>query len=65
VSTLPTIFGDFKIGGQVICTVKYADDILLLAKEETILAGKPDRLNEVVRYCGMEMNVEKTKVKRI
>jgi len=27
-------FGDFKIG-QVICTVKYKDDIVLLQKEET------------------------------
>jgi len=27
-------FGDFKIGGQIIHTVKYADDLVLLAKEE-------------------------------
>jgi len=33
-------FGDFKIGGQVIRTVKYADDIVLLAKEKTVLQGK-------------------------
>jgi len=26
--------GDFKIGGQIIHTVKYADDLVLLAKEE-------------------------------
>jgi hypothetical protein len=32
-------FGDFKIGGQVICNVKYADDLVLLAKEETVLQG--------------------------
>ena len=25
--------GDFKIGGQIIHTVKYADDLVLLAKE--------------------------------
>jgi len=30
-------FGDFKITGQVICTVKYADDFVLLAKEEAVL----------------------------
>jgi hypothetical protein len=24
-------FGDFKVGGQVIRTVKYADDLVLLA----------------------------------
>jgi hypothetical protein len=30
-------FGDFKIGEQVIRTVKYADDLVLLAKEEMVL----------------------------
>jgi hypothetical protein len=30
-------FGDFKIGGQVICTVKYGDYRVLLAKEEVVL----------------------------
>ena len=30
-------FGDFKIGGQIIHTVKYADDLVLLAKEEKVL----------------------------
>jgi hypothetical protein len=29
--------GDFKIGGQVIRTVKYADDLVLLATEEKVL----------------------------
>ena len=27
--------GDFSIGGQIIQTVKYADDLVLMAKEET------------------------------
>ena len=30
-------FGDFKIGGQIINTPKYADDLVLLAKEEKVL----------------------------
>ena len=30
-------FGDFKIGGQVIHDVKYADDYVLLAKKEMVL----------------------------
>jgi hypothetical protein len=30
-------FGDFKIEGKVIRTVKYADDLVLLAKEETVI----------------------------
>ena len=29
-------FGDFQIGGKVICTMKYADDLVLLAKEEMV-----------------------------
>jgi hypothetical protein len=28
------VFGDFKIGGQIIHAVKHADDLVLLAKEE-------------------------------
>jgi hypothetical protein len=32
-------FGDFRIGGQVICTVKYGDYRVLLAKEEEVLHG--------------------------
>ena len=31
------VLGDFEIGGQIIHTVKYADDLLLLAKEEKVL----------------------------
>jgi hypothetical protein len=27
-------FGDFKIGGQIIQTVKYADDLVVLAKKK-------------------------------
>ena len=52
-------FGDIKIGGQVICTVKYGDDTVLLAKEEAVIQGKIDKLNKIGKYYGMEMNVEK------
>jgi hypothetical protein len=48
-------FGDFKIGGQVIRTVKYADDLVLLAKVEKVLQGMFDTLIEIVRRYGMEM----------
>ena len=51
--------GDFNIGWHIIQTVKYADDLVLMAKEETVLQGMIDKLIE------MEMNVEKTKVMRI
>jgi hypothetical protein len=40
-------FGDFKTGGQVIGTVKYADDLVLLAREEKVLQGVVDRLIEI------------------
>jgi len=52
--------GDFKVREQIIQTVKYADDLVLMAKEETVLQGMIDKLIETGRYYGMEMNVEKT-----
>jgi hypothetical protein len=58
-------FGDFKIGGQVNCIVKYTDDLVLLANEEAMLQGMIDRLTEIGRCCGIKINVEKTKVMRI
>jgi hypothetical protein len=56
--------GDFNIGGQIIQTVKYADDLALMSKEETVLQSMIDKLIEIGRCYGMEMNVEKTKVMR-
>jgi len=52
-------FGDFNIGGKIIHTVKYADDIVLLAKEEKVLQDMIDKLTEIGGCYGMEMNVEK------
>jgi hypothetical protein len=53
--------GDLNIGGQIIQIVKYADDFVLIVKEETVLQGMIDKLIVIVRCYGMEMNVEKTK----
>jgi hypothetical protein len=39
-------FVDFKIG-LVIRTVKYADDLVLLAKEEAVLQGMIERRTEI------------------
>ena len=58
-------FGDFKISGQIIQTVKYADNFVLLAKEEKVLQDMIDKLIEIGRCYGMEMNVDKTEVMRI
>ena len=46
--------GDFKVGGQIIQTVKYWDDLVLMAKEETVLQGMIDKLIETGRYYSME-----------
>jgi hypothetical protein len=46
-------------------TAKYADDLVLLAKEEKVLQKMTDKLTEIGGCYGMEMNVEKTKVMRI
>jgi hypothetical protein len=56
-------FGDIKIG-QIINTVKYADVLVLLAKEEIMLQDMIDKLIESGICYGMEMNV-KTKNKKI
>jgi len=57
--------GDFNIGGQIIKTVKYADDLVLMAREEMVLQGMIDKLIETGSCYGMVINVEKTKVMRI
>ena len=58
-------FGDFKIRGKIFHAVKYADDLVLLAKDEKVLQDMFDKIIEIGRCYGIEMNVEKTKVMRI
>ena len=53
----PEGFGDFKIG-HVIHALKYADNLVLLAKEEVVIIG-------IGRCYGLEMDEEETKVIRI
>jgi hypothetical protein len=50
---------DFRIGGQVTRSVIFADDVVLLAKEVAVLQGMTERLTEIGRYYGMEVNMEK------
>ena len=45
--------------------MKYTNDLVQLANEETVLQGMIDRLIEFGRYCGVEMNAERTKIRRI
>jgi hypothetical protein len=55
-------FVDFKIGGQVICTVEHSDDLVVPTEIGTVLQGMLGRLTEIGIYFGMKMNVGKTKV---
>ena len=41
------------------------DDLVLMAKKETVLQVMINKLIEIGSSYGMEMNVEKTKVMRI
>jgi hypothetical protein len=58
-------FGHFEIGGQIIHTVKYVDDLVLLAKEEKVPQDMIHKQIETGRCCGMEKKEKKTKVMRI
>ena len=49
---------------QVTCTIQFADDLVLLAEEETV-AQHTGLTFSVGRHCGMDANVGKTKVMRI
>jgi hypothetical protein len=55
-------FEDFKSGGQVIGTMKYVDKLVLMSKKERVLQDMFDRLTEIGRFCGLEMNVLESKV---
>jgi hypothetical protein len=55
-------FGDIKIGGKIINTVKYADVLVLMAKEEMALQDMIHKLIEIGRIYAMEMNVENQKL---
>ena len=45
--------------------MKHVNELLLQAKEETLLQGMTEGLIEIGSCNGMEMNVEKTNVTRI
>jgi hypothetical protein len=53
------VFGYFRIRIQAIRSVKYADDLVLLSKEETVLQGIISRIIEMGRGLGMQIDVEK------
>jgi len=45
--------------------VQYADDLVLMAEKETVLQGMIEKLIEIGRCNGMEINVEKNKIMKI
>jgi predicted methyltransferase len=45
--------------------VKYANELVLMAKEVIVLQGMLERLTEFVRRYGIERNVEEIKVVKI
>ena len=49
------------MGLETSASVKYAVELVIMAKEKTVLQGMIDKLIEIGRCYGMEMNVEKTK----
>ena len=57
-------FEDFQLTGQEIRNVKYVYELVLLAREETVLQNMTDRLNKTGEFYEMEMNLEKTNIMR-
>jgi DNA polymerase II large subunit len=58
-------FGSLKKEDNLIRTVKYVDDLVLLTEDETLLQGMTATLIEIEGCYGMETNVEKTTAMRI
>jgi hypothetical protein len=54
-------FGDFKIGGQVIHPVKYAEDLVRLPKEKAMLQAMIERLIEIGKGKGWKSMWKKLK----
>jgi hypothetical protein len=61
----PEVFEEFRIRRQIISIVKSADDFVLMAKEETVVPDRFDRLIAIGLYCEMEINVDEAEAKKI
>jgi hypothetical protein len=53
------VFGEFQRGRQIIRTMKYTDDLVLLAMGEMVAKGMIENLIEIGRCYGTEMDLEK------
>ena len=56
--------GTVSIGGRAITSLRFADDIDGLAREEEELAKLVQRLDKASTVYGMEISAEKTKLMR-
>ena len=57
-------WGGVEVGGRRICSMAYADDLVLLAKNEEEMESMIRRLERYLEGKRLEVNVEKTKVVR-
>ncbi|XP_043263006.1 uncharacterized protein LOC122403516 [Colletes gigas] len=57
-------WGGVEVGGRRICTLAYADDLVLLAREEEEMESMIRRLEGYLEKKRLEINVGKTKVMR-
>ena len=60
-ATLENFSGTVKIAGREVTTLRFADDIDLLAGSREELAGLASRLDSTVQKYGMEISAEKSK----
>jgi len=54
--------GGLQIEGQIVTSLRYADDIILLATSEAELQELVDRLDQVSRKYSLLINVNKIKL---
>jgi len=51
-------YRDFQIAGKECRTAKYADEFVLLVKEESVLQGIVNTITEIGRCFAIEMNMD-------
>ena len=56
---------DFKIGGRIINKVRFADDMVIIAKTQEELQDMVNRLFYTGRKYGMEINIYKSQIMRV
>lgn len=57
--------GGFRIGGRTLTNLRYADDIVLIARSEEELQELVDRIVVAGNSYGLRLNIPKTKVMRL